>query len=256
MNNDAIVYVNTEDLVSNRYQPRTIFADDEIKELASSIKEVGLLHPPLVRPIMGSTLFEIIAGERRIMACRHLGYEQIPVIVRTQVAHAVSAKAALIENLQRVDLNPIEVAKAILQIMSELTYTQEEIAAKIGKKRSTVANFLRLLQLPQRIQDLIANGSISMAHAKVILTCPEAKRKQLCTQIIDKNLTVKEAENFLKIKQKRQVDKSLCSQELISQLENHFGAKVELLESHGKGKLLINFYSYDDLDRIVELCGA
>lgn len=260
MNDDAIVYVNAEDLVSNRYQPRTVFIDDDIKELASSIAEVGLLHPPLVRPIHGSKLFEIIAGERRVMACRHLGYAKIPALVRHKVTHHVSAKAALIENMQRVDLNPIEVAKAILALMEELSCTQEEVAKIIGKKRSTVANFLRLLQLSKTVQEAISSGIISMAHAKVLLSCPENKRNALCTLIQKKNLSVRQAESHARKCIKSQANKmknpDVYKDELVRRLERHFGSKVELQTVKDRGKITIHFYNYDDLDRIVELCQA
>lgn len=258
MNDDEILYVNTADLVSNRYQPRLSFADDEVAELAASIAEVGLLHPPLVRPVHGSKLFEIVSGERRVMACRTLGYEKIQVLVRAQIDHTISAKAALIENMQRVDLNPIEVAKAILALMTELKCTQEEIASKIGKKRSTVANFLRLLQLPGHIQEAISSGSISMAHAKVLLSCKDAKRKELFNTIQKKNLSVRQAELELQkyekinIKPKRGQNEEV--RDLVTRLERHFGSKVELKSSNKRGTLTLHFYSYDDLDRILELC--
>lgn len=256
MNDAAISSVCVSDIVSNRYQPRSVFCDDSIQELAASIRDVGLLHPPLVRPLIGTDQFEIISGERRVMACRLLGWTTMPVFLRTGVESSVSAKAALVENMQRVDLNPIEVARAAVSLIEEFGCTQEEIAAVIGKKRSTVANFLRLLQLPESMQRAISDETISMAHAKVLLSCPEVQRMDLFTLMLRECISVRQAQKYVcKMMQgeRKKRDPDLHAKELIRRLERHFGTKVELHTSKtkGKGKLSIHFYSLDDLDHIV-----
>jgi ParB family chromosome partitioning protein len=243
-------------IVSNRYQPRLGFEEDEIKELAASIREVGLLHPPLVRRIDGSDSFEIISGERRVRACKSLGYETISVLIQTDSDDTHAAKAALIENVQRVDLNPIEIAKAIKILLNEFGYTQEQLAEKIGKKRSTVTNFLRLLQLPKEMQEALSGSAISMAHAKVLLSCPESERKALFTQMLQKNISVRTSEKLVKeyIKSKKsKKDSQIHIRELIESLECYFGTKVNIRSVKNKGEVRIHFYTLDDLERIVEL---
>lgn len=169
----TIQEVSLDAIVSNRYQPRTVFVEDDIQELAESIRQLGLLHAPVVTKILGTSQYEIVAGERRVMACRHLGYKKIPVVVRERPTLEEIAQLALIENVQRVDLNPIEISRSIKTLMEDFGLSQEEVAVKIGKKRSTVANYLRILQLPASMQQALGECKISLAHAKVLLSCPE-----------------------------------------------------------------------------------
>ena len=254
MNDAAISSVCVSDIVSNRYQPRSVFCDEAIQELAASIRDVGLLHPPLVRPLVGTDQFEIISGERRVMACRLLGWTTMPVCLRTGVESIASAKAALVENMQRVDLNPIEIAKAASFLIEEFGCTQEEVAGIIGKKRSTVANFLRLLHLSESMQRAISDETISMAHAKVLLSCPGAKRMDLFTLMQRECISVRQAQAYVSkvLRGKtRKRDPDLHEKELVRRLERHFGTKVELHVSKNKGKVSVYFYSLDELDHIV-----
>ena len=261
---EIVAEVPIDNIVSNRYQPRRVFADVDIEELASSIREVGLLHLPLVRPISGTNMYEIIAGERRVRACKSLGHEAISVLVQAGSDHNHAAKAALIENMQRVDLNPIEVAKAIRALLVEFGYTQEELAEKIGKKRSTVTNFLRLLQLPEQMQEALSGNCITMAHAKVLLSCPEKRRQELFELMQQKNISVRESEKAVKAytknkkaKQESQKKEShIYLSELIESLERHFGTKVDIQAAKNKGFVRIHFYNLDDLDRVVERMSA
>ena len=253
---DVLREVPLASIVSNRYQPRLGFRDEEIEELAASISEVGLLHPPLVRPIFGGDTYEIIAGERRVRACRKLGYDTISVLITTTSDHHHTAKAALIENMQRVDLNPIEIAKAMRQLLDEFGCTQEELAVKLGKKRSTVTNFLRLLQLPSLMQKAVSEQAISMAHAKVLLSCPEQKREELFLEILHKQTSVRHAENRVKeysTAKKEKTKNQDYLKELIETLEERYGTRVEIEAIGNKGVVCIHFYSLDDLDRIVEI---
>jgi ParB family transcriptional regulator, chromosome partitioning protein len=256
---EKLLQIALQNIVSNRYQPRENFDENGVKELAASISEVGLLHPPLVRPIFGTSQYEIVSGERRIMACRLLGYAEVPVIVRDHIGHLQSAKAALIENIQRVDLNPLEIARSMKAMIEEFDLSQEELALQIGKKRSTVANYLRLLQLSSPIQEAIFEGKLSMAHAKVLLSCPEKDRKTLFEQIVEKELTVRKAAelslSFLsKKKEAKAIDPYL--KDLANRLQARFGTKVTIENRNGKGNVSLHFYNLDDLDRILELCHA
>ena len=257
MTKNALKRVKIEDLLSNRYQPRKKFTESAILELAQSIQEIGLLHPPLVHQIPDSHLFEIISGERRVMACKKLGLEEIDVIERKDVHDAFNAKAALIENVQRVDLDAIEIAKAIKRLIEEFDATQEEIAEKIGKKRSTVSNFLRLLQLPDEMQQAISLGTLSMAHAKVVLSCPPKMQKTLFLKILQKKLSVRQAEKHVKmcdIAPKKKKKSDMYCQDLEKRLEAYFGVKAQVAAKKEKGKVTLFFHNFDDLDRIMEIC--
>lgn len=260
---EKLVRIDLQNIVSNRYQPREHFDGDGIAELASSIQEVGLLHPPLVRPIFGTDQYEIVSGERRVMACRYLGFADIAVIVRMQMGHFESAKAALVENIQRVDLNPLEVSRSIKAMLCEFALSQEELAGQIGKKRSTVANYLRLLQLPSSMQESISEGKLSMAHAKVLLSCAGKEREILFKQILENELTVRQATEWVHERKKQKKKKGAFpkmkdphTHDLASRLQAHFQTKVIVENKNGQGSVNIHFYNLDDLDRILELCHA
>jgi len=246
-----IVEIYLDDVVSNRYQPRTVFVDEDIRELAESIREMGLLHLPVVTKILGTTKYEIIAGERRIMACRHLGYKSIQAIVRAHPTLEEIAHLALIENVQRVDLNALEIAKSIKTLIDDFSLTQEEIAQKIGKKRSTVANYLRILQLPVEMQQAIGEHKISHAHAKVLLSCSDKDRKALFQKMLKDNLTVNKATKLAKKKESDQ----LYYKELETLLQRHFGMRVEVSGSKNRGSIALQFSDLDELDTLLEKLG-
>ena len=183
-------------LISNPHQPRKIFEKEELEELSASIDSLGLLQPPVVRKKSEEEVYEIVSGERRVAAVKSLQWTEIPVLV-IQEEEEWHAHASLVDNVQRVDLNPLEIALALLRLMKLTGKKQEEIAAIIGKKRSTVSNYLRLLQLPEAIQRAIGQGKISQAHAKTLLSCSDAEEQQrLFQEIVHKGLSVRKAEAF------------------------------------------------------------
>ena len=168
MSDEVLLHIDISQISVNPFQPRRHFAQGELEELAQSIKAVGLLHPPLVRALDDGVSFEIISGERRFRAAQLAGMQKIPVMMRA-VTHEISAQAALIENIQRVELNPLEISKALHRLIEEFQLKQEELGVKLGMKRSTLSNYLRLLGLPKNIQDSVSSEQITMGHAKAIL---------------------------------------------------------------------------------------
>lgn len=251
--NEKLIEVKVSRICVNPYQPRRYFSENELEELAASIKEVGILHPPLVRPVDGIKDFdyEIISGERRFRAAQKVGLESIKVLVRS-TSEKVSAQAALIENVQRVDLNPIEIAKALRNLIDEFNFSQEEIARRIGKKRSTVSNYLRLLTLPEKIQESIGKGEVSMGHAKAILSQEnEEHQNHLHALILKENLTVRKAEKINVANR----ESDLYLSELTDKLCKQLGTKVEVQGKGGKGRIIIDYYSLDDLDRVLNFLG-
>lgn len=247
----------------NPYQPRREFKPEDLSELAESIKSVGIIHPPLVRPLLGSDTYELIAGERRFRAAQLAGLKTIPVFIR-QASYALSAQAALIENIQRVDLNPLEIAKALRQLMQDFGFNQDQLAQKIGKKRSTIANYLRLLSLPSSIQNSILKEEITMGHAKAILALEtEEKQHLLHRLILQDSLNVREAEQAavrIGEKSKRQQlsyeSRDFYLEQLAEKIQHRLGTKVILQGKGKKGRLIIDYYNLDDLDRLLCLLGV
>jgi ParB family chromosome partitioning protein len=245
----------------NPYQPRREFAQEEIEELSQSIQSIGLIQPPVVRFNVYTGDYELISGERRYRACKMAGLEKISVIVRRS-DNQQSAEASLVENLQRVDLNPLEVALSLKNLTSEFGFSQDELAQRIGKKRSTVANYLRLLTLPQDIQDGLSRKNITMGIAKVILSLEgEDLQKELYDLVVRENLTVREAEKLaaqllqdptkpVKIKAAPKESHLL---ELEDELQRRLGTKVSIQGKGKKGKVVINYYNPDDLDRLLDM---
>ena len=255
---ERLIEVDIFRLVSNRFQPRMQFNDDELEELAASIKDVGLLSPPLVRKKEESDFYEIIAGERRVLACKKLGLERIPVYI-SEMDLQHSAEAALIENIQRVDLNPIEIALSCKQLIEEFQISQEMLAQKIGKKRSTVANYLRLLQLSIDMQQALACGKIQVAHAKVLLSEPDPeKRNNLFGRTIREGLSVQKLEQLQKASKispdsKEQTSPDIYLNDLQELLERKLGTKVEIKGDGKNGSITIHYYSLSDLDRVIDI---
>jgi ParB family transcriptional regulator, chromosome partitioning protein len=245
------------------FQPRRYFEEEEIDELASSILTIGLLHPPVVREIYSKDKFlyyELIAGERRLRACKKANMTKIPVIVRN-TSDEIAAQATLIENIQRVDLDPIEMAQALKRFLNMFGVTQEEIATKIGKKRSTVANYLRLLSLPKEIQKGVSMKEISMGHAKAILSLQNKDLQHaLHKMIVEKHMTVRQAEKqsarlASPSKPRVQSDEEKWFIENLSQkFQEKLGTKVTIERGSKRGgKITISFNSESDLQRLVEL---
>ena len=195
---DTLLEVNIEDVRVSPFQPRRIFLEEDLKELILSIKAVGLIHPPVVREIRNGDkilYYELIAGERRWRALQLAGYKTIPVVVKPVLADDIAAEATLIENIQRVNLNPLEKAEAFKRLIVVFGLTQDKVAHKVGKKRSTLANYLRLFSLSKEIQEKISSGELTLGHAKVILSLEDDNlRKILSQKIISCKLAVREAE--------------------------------------------------------------
>ena len=243
----------------NRYQPRQVFDEDAIKDLAASIKEQGVIQP-LVVSKAGADRYELIAGERRLRACRMLGFETVPVIIK-DVDDETRLALALIENVQREDLNAIEEARALAELVDEFSYSQEEVAAKIGKSRSHVASSLRLLKLPQLIQDDVASGRYAAGHARALLSLSNSHEQlKMREQIIEKIPSVRDVEHMVQVRvggrassSSSKPGKTLSPQisMLVGHLVQALGTKVAIKPTRkGGGRVVIDYYSNEDLDRI------
>jgi ParB family chromosome partitioning protein len=248
------------------FQPRKDFTEESIKELAESIKSQGIIQPLVVR-IQGD-YYELIAGERRWRAAREAGLFETPVIIREADDRTV-LEMALVENLQRENLNPIEEALGFADLVREFSLTQEAVAAKVGKNRATVANAMRLLKLAPEIQSHIRLNRLSVGHAKVILALDSHERQNLAVdRVLRENLNVRQTEQLVsdlskgdgKGASKRGDAKTFVRDSHVSDLENrlqqHLGTKVLLRYRKGKGAVEIRFFSDDDLDRVLQLLGV
>lgn len=249
--NYELVEINPQQLQRNRFQPRSVFKEEEIAELAESIRQAGLLQPPLVAQYIsqeGTILYEIIAGERRVQACKMLGMQQIPVYL-VDMQDEMRSQAALIENVQRVDLSAIEIAEALARLQQQFFLSQEQLAKKIGKKRSTISNYLRLLQLPPQIQAAIREKTITLAHAKVLLSCKtEVEQLHLFKKLLQEPLSVRKCSKLLE-------NKNQFLRELEGRLIRHLNTTVSVSDRGGKGTITIQFSSYDLLDEILSNMG-
>ena len=237
---------------ANQYQPRTSFDQKKLEELAESIKKHGVIQPVLVRK--DGKGFELVAGERRFRAAKLAKLKKIPVVV-SNISDVQSLEIAILENIQREDLNPLEVAKGYQRLKDEFGYTQEAVAKSVGKPRSSVANSLRLLTLSPKIQDEIDKGSISEGHAKVLLSVDGVRADQLLMRIISENLSVRDLEKQITESSPQTSKKEKKSRDelnLESALSSRIGSKVTIDDKDGKGKMVIKYYSYEELDGIIE----
>lgn len=252
-------YCHIDSIRPNPYQPRRIFTDEELKGLADSIKSNGVLQPLVVR--RATSGYELVVGERRWRSARLAGLKQIPVMVK-DVSAAEMLEMALVENIQREDLNPMEKAEAYHRLMEEFGLTQEKAAKRLGQDRSTIANFLRLRGLPKEIQHDIVNNILSMGHARALLGA-ETKGQQTTAwrQIVSKHLSVRAAEALVKrLKTKegkagrsRQASsEDVYFQSIADGLTRLLGTKVRIVRKGKAGKLEIEFYGNDDLGRLVD----
>ncbi len=238
-------------IIPNANQPRRKVDEAAIDELADSIARAGLMQPPMVRRLADQR-YELIAGERRFRACKHLGWKTLPVIVK-EVDDDRRLELALIENIQREDLNPIECAEAIREMMDSLELTQEEAARKVGKKRSTVANLLRLLELPRDLQDFVSRGTLTMGHARALLSVPgDNARRALAKEIVDGGLSVRAVEK--RAAATRVIVPGKAKEPYVTDLEQKLaeaiGMPVDITENQGKGKVVIRFQDNKEFDRI------
>ncbi len=255
LKDDKYVDVDVEDLRPNPLQPRQDFDPQSIAELASSIKETGVLQPLVVVP-EGNT-YKIVVGERRWRAAQKIGLTKIPAIVR-HLAEKEQIEASLVENLQRKDLNPIEIAYAYQKLIQELHYTQEEVAKKVGKDRASVANTLRLLKLPQEVQKMVSEGKISMGHAKALISLENPDQQLFISRlIIEKNLSVRDVEKMMAEKRRPALSKTKkeISPDLVAlqdEMVKILGTKVLVSGNADKGIIRLFYFSLEDLNRIFD----
>jgi ParB family chromosome partitioning protein len=260
---ESVRKVSLSDVVPSPLQPRTNFADDQLTELKDSIKEHGIIQPLIVRLRNGR--HELIAGERRWRAARELGLAEVPVIVR-EASDKDVLEMALIENLQRAGLNPIEEALAYQRLAKEFNLRQEDIAQRVGKNRATVANAIRLLDLPSGVQLRLREGTLSTGHAKVLLSLKEKPdMESAAEQIVQKGLTVRAAEKLVDQilnppKPKPQpvgpgVELSSALRSVEQKLTSHFSTAVSVHHGEKKGRLELEYYGVDDLNRLLSLMG-
>ena len=237
------------DIYPNPFQPRIEFSDEELAELSQSIAENGLIQPIIVRKsdIIG---YELIAGERRLRACKRLGMTEIPAVVK-EVTDQESRKQAIIENLQRSNLNPIEEAKAYRSLINELAYSHEELAKAMGKSRPYISNALRLLQLPQEIQTSIENGKLSQGHARALLAVEDTKKQlTIYHQVLTEKWSVRTLEKRLQELPKKQKSKKVLINQ--KELEKSLGLPVTLrYHKNHSGTIQIHFSTEEDFNRII-----
>ena len=255
--NASMHMLSVDEIMPGRYQPRSAFKQEKLDELISSIREKGVVQPVLVRRTDAG--YELIAGERRLRAAKTLGLKTMPAIIK-DVDDLNAMEMALIENLQREDLNPIEEAHAYQRLSQEFHFTQEQIAHAIGRDRASVANTLRLLNLPDKIQRLVSDDMIQMGHARALLAVPdERKQMRLCEKIINKGLSVREVEHMVRphSQQRKQQPYSVArdphTRTVEEELEKILGTKVSINHRKKRGKIIIDYFSLDDLNRIIEL---
>lgn len=260
----ALKSIPVAQVTRNPFQPRREFKTEDLAELQESLKASGLLQPITVRRRPGKDGFELIAGERRLRAARALGWREIPAIIK-EIDDRTLLTLALIENLQRTDLNPIEEGEGYRQLAQDFALTQQQIADTVGKDRTTIANVLRLLQLPEVVRELLQEGQLSMGHAKVLLGLDEeVKIITFAEEIVREGLTVREVERRMrsvapptkkKTGRPRAVDSQPAEVRLIeNRLRRHLQTDVAVkVTSESRGTLTVHFYSADDLDRLLEL---
>ena len=246
----------------NPNQPRKHFDEDALRELADSIKKHGLIMPIVVNN-MENGKYMIIAGERRYRAAKMAGKRQIPIVIRSYTDREIK-EISLIENLQREDLNPIEAANAMKQLMDEYRLTQEELAERIGKSRPAVTNTLRLLSLAPDVISMVSSGKLSAGHARALVTLPEDAQYKLATDAVKDGLSVRDIERSVRDyfaspeelaekKDKKKMQVSIELKDLIERMRHTFKTKVSLIGNDKKGRIYIDYYNTDDLDRISEI---
>ena len=264
LNNSAqvgnIIELELELIEMNPFQPRTQFKEDSIRELSTSIQELGVIQPITVRKTLDNNI-QLVSGERRLRACKLLGLKTIPAYIR--IANDQEAlEMALVENIQRQDLDPIEIALSYQRLMDDVKLTQEQMSQRVGKKRSTIANYLRLLKLEPLIQTGMRDGFISMGHGRAIVNISSLSDQiKIYKDILSKKLSVRATESLVKQYNNPTPAKTAIQNELpefvkngIPKIANYFGHKINVkMEKNGNGKILIPFHSKEDYDRILKL---
>lgn len=259
--NDSSTFINCDIslIVPNRYQPRTIFSEEELSDLSRSIIEQGVIQPLIVRK--ADSGYELIAGERRLRASKLAGLETVPVVIK-DISDTEMLEMAIVENIQRENFGAIEEADAYQRLIDEFNLTQDQVASRVGKSRSAVANFLRLRQLPSHIKESINNNLISMGHARSLLGASDNQQQDRAWQmVIEKKLSVRETEKLIK-KMKADAEKelqkpspsdsdSIYFASVAEKLSGRFGTKVQIKRKGKKGRVEIDFYSDSDLERLL-----
>ena len=248
--------VSISDLVSNKFQPRKIFDEDSLQDLTNSIKERGIIQPIIVRKSSDdNSMYEIIAGERRWLAAQKAGLHEVPVVI-TDVDDLRSLEFAIVENVQRSDLNAIEEALGYQRLIEEFSYNQEKVAQFIGKSRSHIANFLRLLSLPETVLKLVEKKKLSPGHAKILVGLDNAEF--VAKKIVDKNLSVRQAENFVKIFKIKKVSNKLFKDTNLQALEFSVREKIGLNvfiknKKNNTGTISFEYKDLDQLNKLIEI---
>jgi ParB family chromosome partitioning protein len=252
---ESVFHIEIEKIKPNPFQPRKVFSEDQIRELANSIREFGILQPLVVTKVVKETEsgtevnYQLIAGERRLIAAKILGFERVPVIIRNFEDKREKLEAALIENLQRENLNPIEEARAYARLQDDFGLTQREIAIRVGKSREVVANRLRLLKLPSDIQLALANGKINESQARVLLAASDPQlQTQAFADFANEKLRVRGLEE--KIKRPKFIDPQI--QYWARKLEETLGVPVKISKHGGRGKMVIQFFSDEEWRGILQ----
>ncbi|TKI58118.1 ParB/RepB/Spo0J family partition protein [Brevibacillus antibioticus] len=255
---EQVKEVSLNEIRPNPYQPRKEFEQSAIDELAQSIKEHGIIQPLIVRKSIKG--YELVAGERRLRAAKVAGLKEVPVVVKAYTDQQLM-EIALIENLQRENLNPLEEAEAYDKLISHHDYTQEQLAQKIGKSRPHVANMLRLLQLPEKIRKMVSAGELSMGHSRALLGVTDKKvQQQLANDVVEKGLSVRQLEELVKqlnvsreTKKKKPAKNEPVLIQMEERLRSRFGTSVKIKKGSKRGKIEIDFYSQEDLERIIDM---
>jgi ParB family chromosome partitioning protein len=250
----GLAQIPIEQIQPNPYQPRRTFNEASIDELARSVREHGIVQPLVV--MRAGDRYKLIAGERRFRAAQKAGLTTVPVVIKDLAKSGDALEIALVENIQREDLNPMEEANAYHQLHDEFGLTQEEIARRVGKERSTVANFLRLLKLPAAVKEMLASGQLSMGHARALLAVESAKKQEaLAERVVKNNLNVRQTEVLASEKPKAPVkekEKDVFTRDAEEKLQRTLRTKVEIDRKHRGGVIHIRFGSEDELIRVVE----
>lgn len=255
------ITIKLSQIEPNHEQPRKDFNPELLRELADSMKEYGVLQPLLVQKV--DDHYEIIAGERRWRAAKEAGLREVPVVIR-EYTKQQTMEIALIENVQRADLNPIEEAMAYQQLMQEFSLTQEEIAVRVSKNRATITNMMRLLKLDNRVQEMLIQGQITGGHARTLLSLDDGEMQtQVALKIIEERLSVREVEKLVKLmskpkkepkKEEEERDLSFIFRDLENRMKQIMGTKVNInKKDKNKGRIEIEYYSEAELERLVEL---
>lgn len=257
---EGVLELGINEIEPNNNQPRRSFDQNTLVQLSESIKEHGIIQPIIVKK--DGDIYRIVAGERRWRAARLLGLKKIPAIVR-DFSNKQVMEIALIENIQREDLNPIEEAEAYERLLKEHNMTQEEISNSIGKSRPAIANSLRLLTLSENIKNFLITGQITSGHARTLLSLEsQEEQERICKEIIEKNLSVRETEKLVKSiknnynEKKAEKKQNYEFEKAEEDLQNILGTKVKIINKNKKGKILIEYYSNEELNRLIEFISS